>query len=51
MSEPTDQTDEFAIERYREECHLDSEGYLHTGSAQANVDRIIIRTADNAGNR
>lgn len=50
MSKPIDQTDEFAVDWFREECHRDSEGYLHTGTASANVDRIIIRCADNAGN-
>ncbi|MDS0260513.1 hypothetical protein NDI56_13995 [Haloarcula sp. S1CR25-12] len=51
MSTPTDPTDAFAVDRLREECHLDSEGYLHTGSTPANVDRVIIRTADSAANR
>ena len=45
MSDPTsDPTSGYAVDRYREECHLDSEGYLHTGTASAHVDRVIITT-------
>ncbi|ELZ79670.1 MULTISPECIES: hypothetical protein [Haloferax] len=40
----TDPTDGYAVDRFREECHLDSEGYLHTGTASAHVNRIIINT-------
>jgi hypothetical protein len=43
MSRPTsDSADEYAVDRYREECHVDDEGYLHTDSASAHPDRIII---------
>lgn len=46
-SQPTDPTDSYAVDRFREECHRDSEGYLHTGSASACVDSVIIQTAGN----
>ncbi|ADQ69198.1 hypothetical protein C499_00605 [Halogeometricum borinquense DSM 11551] len=42
----TDPTDGYAVDRYREECHLDNEGYLHTGTASAHVNRIIIKTEE-----
>lgn len=51
MSVPPTEADRYAVDRFREECHLDDEGYLHTGSATAGVDRVIIRSADTAGNR
>lgn len=38
----SDPTDGYAIDRYREECHVDDEGYLRTDTASAHADRIII---------
>jgi len=49
MSTPP--VDRYAVDRFREECHFDDEGYLHTGSSDAHVDRIIIKRTDNIGSR
>ncbi|MFA9502587.1 hypothetical protein ACERIM_07360 [Natrinema sp. H-ect1] len=40
----TDPTDGYAVDRFREECHVDGEGYLHTGTSSGHVDTIIIQT-------
>lgn len=42
----SDPTDGFAVDCRREECHLDAEGYLHTGTASPQVDRVILRSSE-----
>jgi len=46
----TDPTDGYVIDRFRGECHLDNEGYLHTGTSSRQVETIIIQK-NTAGNR
>jgi hypothetical protein len=32
--------------RFADRCHVDSEGYLHTGSGSAHIDSITITYQD-----
>lgn len=51
MNHVTTDPAEYAVDRFREECHLDSERYLHTGTASPHVERITIKRMNDTGNR